>query len=212
MSERQEKSDMVEKISSRLVDYLLKHEVIENTQDDKEYYQYGMEITVSSVLNVILILIIGILFKSFIESLFFLLLFIPIRQYAGGFHASSYFKCNLTFCIAFTALLVLYHLTNELLTSYFAILITYSSILLIIFRCPIENPNKPISPKRKKYHKIMAVTLGAIYGTTGIALTVFSNKYDALILYTLLLVAVLILIALKNEERCKKYENCKKGK
>lgn len=194
---------MIEKISCAIVNYMLKHEAISDTQENKEYYQYGVEITVSSIFNIILILCLGLIFKSFTESILFLLLFIPIRQYTGGYHANTYFKCNLTFAIVFSLLTILYRFTYRVLTSYISILIVYICILTIILNCPVENPNKPIPKEKRKFHKTMAVTLGTIYGITGIVLVVFTNKYGALILYTLLLVTALVLAALIPKRRCK---------
>lgn len=208
MSRKAVSFKMIEKISNDVVKYMLKHGAILETDENKEYYQYGVEITISSVINIILILCIGLIFRSFTESVLFLLLFIPIRQYTGGYHANTYFKCNLTFAVSFSILLLFYHFTNMVLTSYFAILIVYVCILTIIFTCPIENPNKPIPQEKRKGHKIMAVTLGAIYGIIGVVLVAFANKYGALILYTLLLVTVLILAALIPKRRCK-YEGDK---
>lgn len=194
---------MVEKISNAVVKYMLKHGAISEAEENKEYYQYGVEITISSVINIVIILCIGLIFRSFTESLLFLLLFVPIRQYTGGYHANTYFKCNLTFAVSFSLLLIFYHFTNRILTSHFAVLIVYVCVLTIIFTCPIENPNKPIPTEKRKGHKIMALTLGAIYGIIGVVLVVFANKYGALILYTLLLVTVLILAALILKRRCK---------
>lgn len=210
MSRKAVSFKMIEKISNAVIKYMLKHGAISEIDENKEYYQYGVEITISSVINIILILCIGLIFRSFTESVLFLLLFIPIRQYTGGYHANTYFKCNLTFAVSFSLLLIFYHFTNRILTSYFAILIVYVCVLTIIFTCPIENPNKPIPQEKRKGHKIIAVTLGAIYGIIGVVLVVFANKYGALILYTLLLVTVLILAALIQKGRCK-YEGNENG-
>lgn len=199
---------MIEKLSQRILQYLLYSGAIEDTNDEKAYYQYGIEITVSSILNVVLILGIGLITWNILESIIFLLLFIPIRQFTGGFHASTYFKCNLSFCILFLLVLILYHFTEKLLTTYLSILITFICVLLIIAECPIENKNKPIPKKRKKFHKIMAALLSTIYGIVGIVFTAISNKYGALILYTLSAVAILIVAALFQDWRCK-YEQRK---
>lgn len=194
---------MIEKLSRTLVGYLLKENVIENNEDDIEYYQYGLEITISSLLNVALILILGIAFGSIVESIIFLVLFIPIRQFTGGFHAGSYLRCNLSFCVCFTVLISAYWLTCDIITTYIAILIASVCTLVIFARCPIENPNKPISDKRKLFHRITATVMSAVYSSVGIALLSFENKYGALVLYTLLLVTVLIIIAIFKEWRCK---------
>jgi accessory gene regulator B len=200
---------MIKKLSQRLLQYLLDSGVIEDTNDEKEYYQYGIEITISSVLNIILILGIGLLTWNILESVIFLLLFIPIRQFTGDFHASTYFKCNLSFCIVFSLILVLYHFAG-VINTYLSILITFICVLLIIAKCPIENKNKPIPEERKKVHKIMAALLGTIYGITGIVFTAISNKYGALILYTLAAVAVLIIAAMLQDRRCKYAERKEK--
>ena len=93
---------MIKKLSQYILQYLLRNNVIENTQDEKEYYQYGIEITISSVLNILLILGIGLVTRNILENVIFLLFFIPIRQFTGGFYANTYFKCNLSFCIVFS--------------------------------------------------------------------------------------------------------------
>lgn len=187
---------MIQNLGSKIVKYLVHSGAISDTDDEKEYYKYGIEITISSILNIILVLSIGIIAQSIIESIIFLILFIPLRQFTGGFHASSYLKCNISFCTVFTLLLVLYHLTQKYLTSYISILITFVCVAVIILRCPIENKNKPIPDNRKRFHKIMAALLGTVYGVVGTVLTVFSNKYGALVLYTLLLVVILVIAAI----------------
>ena len=200
---------MIKKISEKILNYLIIKKVISDKKEDTDYYKYGIEITVSSLLNVLLIMLIGSVLGNFIESIIFLALFIPIRQFTGGFHANTYFKCNLIFCLSFIIAIIIYKLTNATLTSYVSILITFTSVLLMLFRCPIEHKNKPIPKKRRIFHKIMAVTLGSVYGIAGTALVVLSNKYGALIIYTLSLVTVLIIVALIIEWRCE-YESSKK--
>lgn len=202
---------MIEGISRKIVGYLLKRQVIENTVEDKEYYQYGLEITISSMLNIILIMTLGAIYHSFIESIVFLILFIPIRQFTGGFHASSYLKCNLSFCICFTLLIILYNLTYDKLTTYYGVLISFVSVITIILRCPVENENKPISTQKKKVHKITASVLAAAYCIIGLAMMAYSNQIGVLVLYTLLLVTVLIIITILKEWGCKD-ERSKKGK
>lgn len=194
---------MIKKISNTIVGYLLKENVIENTDDDKEYYQYGIEITISSLLNIALILIVGVIFCSLTESIIFLLCFIPIRQYTGGFHASSYLRCNLSFCICFALLILCYQLTKEHINTYIAILISFICTFVIFARCPVENPNKQITEKRKKFHRLIATLMSILYSVIGVTLMYFSNQHGVLILYTLLLVTVLIIIAIFKEWRCK---------
>lgn len=186
---------MIKKISTMLLKYLLSSNVISNTKEDIEYYLYGIEITVSSILNVLLIVGIGLVTHSIIESIIFLILFILIRQFTGGFHASTYFKCNLSFCIVFFTVLLLYHFTGIYLNTYIAILITFVCNSLILIFCPVEHINKPIPKEKINKHKLVAFILGITYGLGGTALIYYSIKYGSLVIYTLLLVTVLVIIA-----------------
>lgn len=196
---------MIERFSTIILDYLLKSEVIKNTQEVKDYYQYGIEITVSSLLNVILILLIGLVSGNLIESIIFLLCFIPLRQFTGGYHAKSYFLCNLTFSVSFSIILIVYNLMKEYVTSYFGILIVLVSCIIFFSECPIENKNKPIPAKKKKLHKLLSVVFGAVYGSAAIALISLSHRIGVIIIYTLVLITFLIIIAtfqdLKRKER-----------
>ncbi len=192
---------MIERLSKMILEYLIRSNVIENTDTDREYYQYGIEITISSILNVILILFIGIVTKSFFESIIFLTCFILIRRFSGGFHADTYIKCNLSFCISFITVLILYYTTAQYLSTYISILITFVCVSIILLKCPIEHINKPISNNRKIVYKIMAALLGAVYGAIGTALIAFSNRYGAMVIYTLSLVTVLVIAAIVKERR-----------
>ncbi len=200
---------MIVYISKKILKFLLDSNVIEDTAWEKEYYQYGIEITISSILNIVLIMAIGTVFHSVIESIIFLMLFIPIRQYTGGFHANSYFKCNLFFSISYMTVLMVYYATFSFLSINIITLISFLCVLIILIICPVEHVNKPIPKDRRKSHKIIAAMLSLIYGVSAVLLTAISNKYGVLILYTLLLVTVLIVAAKINEWRCK-HEDCEK--
>lgn len=201
---------LIRKISEKILNYLINSKVISDTEDNREFYQYGIEITISSLLNIVLILCIGILTHSISESMIFLVCFILLRQFTGGFHADTYFKCNLSFCIVFSIVLVLYYTTAQYLSTYISILLTFVCVSIILAKCPIEHINKPIQKNRKIIHKILTALLGTVYGAVGTVLTAFSNRYGALIIYTLSLVTVLVLVAII-KERWDKHESNKEN-
>ncbi len=194
---------MINRASNTILQYLLRKGVINDSSDVKEYYKYGIELTISSLLNIILIMGIGILFCSIIESIIFLVCFILIRQFTGGFHANTYFKCNFSFCLAFTVVLIMYYITLGHIHLWVSGLISILCVAIIVFHCPIEHINKPIPKHKRKIHKIAATILGISYGIIGTILIAISNKYGVLVLYTLVLVTVLIIFAIAKDRRCK---------
>ena len=86
---------LLEITAKKIVEYLVKCGEISNNDYEVEYYRYGIEVALSSLLNLAIIIIIGIISMHIIESLIFLIVFIFVRQVTGGYHADTYFKCNL---------------------------------------------------------------------------------------------------------------------
>lgn len=194
---------MISHISEQMLQYLLKSRVINDSDEEKEYYRYGIEITISSLLNIILIIVIGIIFRNVFESIIFLSFFMLIRQFTGGYHADTYFKCNLSFCISFISVLIMYHSTYEKITISLSVYISILCVAIILFLCPIENVNKPIPKYKRNFFKYVSAILGIVYGIIGTVLISLSIKYGVLILYTLVLVTALIIAAIIKDRGCK---------
>ncbi len=191
---------MIEQLSKHIVSYLINSGVIEDTSNDKEYYQYGIEIAISSMLNILLIILISLATNSFIEGLFFLPCFIIMRNFTGGYHANSYFMCNFLFCLVFAVELIIYKITCNYISFYNAIIICVVCISTIMIICPVENRNKPIIEKRKKL-KIISIVITIFLSILGLLLTSFGIIYGVLIIYTVSLVTILAIIGLIKERR-----------
>lgn len=196
---------MICKISDKILLYLLQCNVIEKDETTQTYYKYGIEITISSILNILLIVILGVIFNRIVESLFFLATFILLRQFTGGYHANTYFKCNLYFCITFLSVLLLSHLSMFFIDSYISILVTISTALFILLACPIQNKNKPIPAEKRLTLKLLAGGLSCCFGGLSIFLVSISNTYGIVIIFTMISVVLLGLIE-KIKERSITYE------
>lgn len=186
---------MIKTISNNLLKYLINSKVIDDCEDSIAYYKYGLEITISSILNILLILLIGIISNNFFESAAFLICFIPLRQFTGGYHASTYFKCHLSFVILFSLLLFIYNITFQHISVYTELTMLVCSLIIFITECPVENKNKPLTDKQKKKNNHLAVILGLLYGIIGVILKVLSYSIGVIFIYTLILISLLIIVA-----------------
>ena len=83
---------MLNKSAKKITDMLLSHQVISGEQYD--IYVYGFELLISFLFSTMLILIAGIIFNAFIRTLAFLVVFIILRSFTGGFHALTYAVCT----------------------------------------------------------------------------------------------------------------------
>lgn len=90
----------MEKISQYIVDFICRNMTID---DDEmiEVYKYGIEITLSSVINLLMIITGGLVLRDLPAGLIFMFCFIFLRSYTGGYHAEKYWRCNVAFYLHF---------------------------------------------------------------------------------------------------------------
>jgi len=186
---------MIKSLSKRIVSYLINLEVIDNSEESVAYYSYGAEITISSFINVLLVLFVGAITSNFFESITFLLCFIPLRQFTGGYHANTYFKCIFLFTLLFSIMLLIYRIILPYFSIYAAIIMLLFNIVTLISKCPVENKNKPLTDKQKKKYKCLAVTLGLFYSFIGVISKVFSYNIGVIFIFTSVLVSILVIVA-----------------
>jgi len=201
---------LLEITAKKIAEYLVKCGEISNNDYEVEYYRYGIEVALSSLLNLAIIIIIGIISMHIIESLIFLIVFIFVRQVTGGYHADTYFKCNLYLCLSFVLLLISYDFFSNNNNVYLVTAINIVSLLIISIFSPVENKNKPIAKANRKGLKIKSIVFSIIISIISIILHCKSIKYGSILPLILLLISMLIIVAKLKERRARIYEQTKK--
>jgi accessory gene regulator B len=201
---------LLEITAKKIAEYLVKRGEISNNDYEVEYYRYGIEVALSSLLNLAIIIIIGIISMHIIESLIFLIVFIFVRQVTGGYHADTYFKCNLYLCLSFVLLLISYDFFSNNNNVYLVTAINIVSLLIISIFSPVENKNKPIAKANRKGLKIKSIVFSIIISIISIILHCKSIKYGSILSLILLLISMLIIVAKLKERRERIYEQTKK--
>lgn len=150
----------MKQISVKVVDSLIKNDIISN--DDKTLYLFAVDQLFSLLLHIVTTLIIGALFGMFLESVVFLIAYIPIRQYAGGYHAKTPTRC---YIISVVLTMVSLYIIGLPIWSDYVILFVLSITSLIIFLlAPVEDKNKPLDDKeqivyKNRTHIVLAVLI-----------------------------------------------------
>ena len=185
---------MLDLLSSKISSKFVEHKII--TEDMVDIYKYGVEITISSIIGFILILIIGLIFKSLMQALIFYIIFIILRSFTGGYHASSYLKCNLIFSIVASLVIFFSKAATEVRFSTGIINILFLPALSVfIWLAPIENPNKLIEKKRRIYFKTGSVLAAVILYILSLILYINNHTFEsAIIVTTMFITAVMCMI------------------
>ncbi len=184
----------IEKISNKVVQLLIDNELIDNTEECRNYYQYGVEITVSTVLNILIVLLLGLVLHRFRAGIIYLLLSAFIKRFTGGYHASTYYACNTIGCIVFLSIILLSELTQVYISVVTLHLFVLISILIVAFLCPVENANKPIKLEMVLPYKYISIAISLIYiimGYIGRSIFPFIGN---LVLYIFISTALLVAV------------------
>lgn len=173
-----------------------------------EIYTYGFELIVSSLIEALSILILGILIGNFTETLIFIVYFSLIRFYSGGYHAYAYMKCYLITVIVYLGILLFYNYIlmffNNIIILFVSIFVWVFSIFLFYKLCPLRDKSKAVNniQKNKRISIIMLCFGMAVY-LCGFNLLHIKELF--IVVPVILSVDILFIpeIISKNTRRCK---------
>lgn len=192
---------MVNKISTNVADYFLENNIIQ--EKEIEIYMYGLKLIISSFLGISIILFIGIMLGRFTESIVFLFCFITLRQYSGGYHADSYFKCNLYFITTFLITEASVIFTQENYIDFLSVGMFCTSLVILLIFAPVDNKNKRLSQSQKLKNKKISLIIFAVLLAVAILLKTTVDNYYYNIVATVFSVTALMIIQILEEENGK---------
>jgi accessory gene regulator B len=145
-------------VSAKLTDKLISLKTIDS--DDREIYEFGIQHIFITILNLITVLIIGFLLRSTKEALVFIVAFIPLRIFAGGFHFSTPTRCYIfSSCFVAAVLLAMRYYSISLLI--YCLLYCMASIIILVFS-PVEDKNKPLDQLEKRVYRKRTIIVFAV--------------------------------------------------
>lgn len=165
-----------------------------NLQYGQEVYIYGVEIILSTFIEVISVIISSILFSSFIKGLIFIIIFFTFRLFTGGYHAETYKKCFFITLGVFWTVSLSADITSKIFCKKILLDLLFLSLIYIIGRAPVINKNQPLN----KEEIIRNLKLTSLFGVGYIFICinlVWENKeLLSMVVCTICSVAVLMLI------------------
>lgn len=190
-------------ISHKIGDNLVRSNVIK--EEDAEIYIYGINQIFVAVLNVSSALIIGWIFGVILEIAVFMAAYIPLRTFAGGYHAKTPLRC---YFFSITMLIIVsigmkYFSTSDLAYGV-AILV---GLFIVLMLSPVENKNKPLGKIEQKVYKKRAVLITIIEIAISIFLkliklnSLFISTVYSFVVLSIMLVAEKIKAGIKNNHR-----------
>lgn len=187
---------MFVKLADNIVKWMLSNQIIE--ENKAVVCKWGISHILDTVFNIITFLTIGILFKMPIETIVFTLGYIPLRIYAGGYHAKTPFRCWCISNIVLVVSLVLVQNAGE----FYIVFVTLSliAIVVLLILMPVEDLHKPLDQNDRKKYKKCGIVILVIEMFISVDFVLLHHNQISLVLSSVwvLLSVMLILGVIKN--------------
>lgn len=144
---------MIEKCANVIADWLIKCEVIKET--DKELYSYAVYSILLSVSPLLLAVGFGICTGCVRQSVMIIMPFMIIRKFSGGYHTKHAWSCLICSSLL---LLVCILLSFYIKWGWALALITVGAAVSLIYCSPVDNENRVLTQEEcERYKRITAV-------------------------------------------------------
>ncbi|WP_097005805.1 accessory gene regulator ArgB-like protein [Lacrimispora amygdalina] len=191
---------MLQRISNGIVSWQIKKNLLKDNQ--RSLYLYAYEVLLNQIINIVVAVVIAVILRAPMPVLVFLVSYIPLRSYCGGYHAKTNGVCTVVsaILIIITCLLEMYIVgTAALYLPIAGFLI--SGILIFIF-APVPDKNKLLDEEETRRYRLKSrqlwlaeVIAGGIFWFANIRICV------VLAISHLLLSMMLVYGVLKNSKR-----------
>lgn len=185
---------MIKRAVTRLVNTQIRLGTIQ--ESDRNVYEYGYQLMIEAFINVVISLLLGAVLGCFKEVVFFLIVFMPLRSFCGGYHATKTWQC--TVLSNLVVLLVIVVSKVSLLAGIITPVYILGDIVIggmIVLFAPVDNENRRLGEKERRRYKMTASVIMSVETLLCIILCVSSFRtYSDIILtsHTIQLCSLLI--------------------
>jgi len=142
---------MISSLSQSILNSFIEQRII--SEEDKNIYAYGAELAISYLLNLLAMVTISFFMNMLIECIVFLMIFVPLKGYTGGYHASNYKICFVISCLTVTTVLFATKYVSMQTNQFILFLTMITAGIFIYILGPIEDKNKPLTKNEYVHYR-----------------------------------------------------------
>ncbi|MBQ3544413.1 MAG: accessory gene regulator B family protein [Lachnospiraceae bacterium] len=141
-------------------------------EEDIDTCRYGLDIFISSALEIASILIIAAFVGNFFQAVLLFTAFIPLRIYAGGYHADTRVKCYLISVGVYAFLTLFTSVISPKVYATVSIILTLTALVTVLTSSPVIHKNKSVCEIERKYYRKLSISICLIESIIILILTV----------------------------------------
>lgn len=135
---------MIAKIIDKCVYFMVRQGVVQDTDEQKAIYSYGLELQLYFIIHAVLLILMGCFFGSGFEVSLLLLLFGMLQVNAGGYHAKTHMRCFVTMMVGVLLFLWLLPIFQGMF--FLQLCSVVLGVAIIFLLAPVAHKNHPLSP------------------------------------------------------------------
>ncbi|MFR3727245.1 accessory gene regulator ArgB-like protein [Lacrimispora sp.] len=192
---------MIQRISKSIVSWQIKKNFL--TDEQRSLYLYAYEVMLNQTVNVFIAVLIAVALKAPMPVFVFLISYIPLRSYCGGYHARTNGGCTIVSAL----LIVLVCLVESVLTGELAIILTplglvISGALIFLF-APAPDKNKPLDEVETNHYRVRSRAVWLIEAVIGMLLWYFGIRACVVIAISHVILSLMLVYGVfKNRKVC----------
>ncbi len=174
-------------------------------EEDISVYSYGYTLMLEMFVNFVVAMIIGLLLDKVLLISVFLIAFIPLRSFAGGYHANKAWKCFiLSNSVILMAIWVAQFICSIDVLAQF-LLVEVALGLIIAKLAPVQSENKKISKLEADFYKRIVVVIFIVEILMEMVIYLFNDKNITGVIFAAHVVVTISLMVGKYQEKGKQH-------
>ncbi len=145
---------MLRKLAGQIVDWQIQRQYLRD--EERELYEYGYEAMLNQTINILISIAIAIWLKMPIAVVVFLVCYIPLRSYCGGYHARTNLGCTIISALLLLGICLLLKVIPETIDIPLAVSAFVICGVLVFRYAPVEDSNKPLDAEEILHYRKMS--------------------------------------------------------
>lgn len=133
-------------VIGKIVNLMLEKEKL---KAEKSVYEFGLKVLINESFTFLLTILISIILKQVEFSIIYIFLFSYLREYSGGYHASTYWKCR----ICYIAMFMLNIISLSFIELKYPIITAFACNFVLWKIAPVDCASKRIVSAEKNYYR-----------------------------------------------------------
>ncbi|MCM1243059.1 MAG: accessory gene regulator B family protein [Roseburia sp.] len=183
---------MLEKMSGKIVAWQIRKGFLADTE--RAVYQYAYELLLNQAVNIALAILIAIVFDAPLFVLLFLISYIPLRSFCGGYHARTNLGCTVVSAILICCMCWICQSIREgFVFTYYPFSYLVSGYCVIRY-APVPDQNKPLDETETIRYRRMSRILWGLEMLAGIFLYFIQRRYGLVFAISHLFLSFMLIV------------------